>query len=96
MLKYLNPLNIVVLHGFEKGEEIAVQITEIAVMQLLDATCQSNSKDRSRFISGIDQIFLAPELSDANGARITEKADSWSLGVILYLLITGGNFDHDA
>ena len=35
---------------------------------------------------------MAPELSDSDGSKITEKADSWSLGVILYLLVTAGNF----
>ena len=43
--------------------------------------------------SGIDRIFMAPELLATKGSKITEKADSWSLGVILYILITGGNFD---
>ena len=43
-------------------------------------------------IPGIDQIFIAPELLSTNETKITEKVDSWSLGVILYLLITGGNF----
>ena len=44
-------------------------------------------------IPGIDQIFIAPELLSTTGSKITEKVDSWSLGVILYLLITGGNFE---
>ena len=43
--------------------------------------------------SGIDQIFIAPELLATNGSKITEKADSWSVGAILYVLITGGNFN---
>ena len=57
-------------------------------MQILDATNKNG-----QIFSGIDQNFMAPELSDPNGSKITDKADSWSLGVILYLLITGGNFD---
>ena len=44
-------------------------------------------------MSGIDQIFIAPELLSATSSKITEKVDSWSLGVILYLLITGGYFE---
>ena len=44
-------------------------------------------------ISGIDQIFTAPELISTNETKVSEKVDSWSLGVILYLLITGGKFE---
>ena len=39
------------------------------------------------FVSGVDRLFLAPELSLY---KMGPKCDVWSLGIILYLLITGG------
>ena len=41
-------------------------------------------------ISGVDRIFLAPEVlgSKQNGSK--GSADMWSLGVMLYFLVTGG------
>ena len=38
-------------------------------------------------VSGVDRLFLAPELSMNN---MGPKCDVWSIGVILYLLVTGG------
>ena len=44
-------------------------------------------------ISGIDRIYIAPEIInsplDSDGV-ITGKADVWSLGVIMFILISGG------
>ena len=40
-------------------------------------------------VSGIDRIFIAPEIINGD-TTVTEKADIWTLGVILYILIIGG------
>ena len=39
------------------------------------------------FVSGIDRFFLAPEL---NLYEVSAQNDVWSLGAILYLMVTGG------
>lgn len=41
-------------------------------------------------ISGIDRVYLAPELSQY---QMSAKSDVWSIGIIIYLLITGGVTD---
>ena len=46
------------------------------------------SKNREKDLSGVNLLFLAPEYF--GGDRMDWSADIWSLGVILYLLITGG------
>ena len=42
-------------------------------------------------ISGIGSMFLAPEITSGKirNDQASKKADIWSLGVIIYLLITG-------
>ena len=39
------------------------------------------------YITGVDRLFVAPELRFNN---LSEKSDVWSIGTILYLLVTGG------
>ena len=38
-------------------------------------------------MTGVDRLFLAPE---TNELRCSPKCDIWSIGAIIYLLITGG------
>lgn len=43
-------------------------------------------------VTGIDRLFLAPELYRQDN-KVSELNDVWSIGVMLYLLITGGSDD---
>ena len=54
------------------------------MMVLID----DRDSEHSYSISGVDRLFVAPELYKRNEA--SELNDVWSIGVILYLLITGG------
>ena len=45
--------------------------------------------DYANTVSGIDRLFLAPELCKYN--KKGPINDVWSIGAILYLLITGGH-----
>ena len=51
---------------------------------------QSQHQGSAAYISGVDRLFLAPELAEY---RMGPKSDVWSIGIILYLLITGGVTD---
>ena len=58
-------------------------------MQLIDLMPYSSIFKR---MSGTNHLFLAPEmkLAAASNILVTPKADVWSLGVIMYLLVVGG------
>ena len=51
---------------------------------------QSSHSGSFSHVSGVDRIFLAPEL---NSYQLGPKCDIWSVGAILYLLVTGGVTD---
>lgn len=86
--KYLSPSHIVITEGLNlMDHNISLRIANVAVMQLLEATGCFTSKK----ISGIDRYYQAPELILRDPTiQITGKADVWSVGVILYIMITGG------
>ena len=84
--RFLTPCNIAILKGFDQSESIELKITDIAMMQIIDAAGAYLPDN----IVGIDKLFLAPELSTPTPTCITDKVDTWSLGVILHLIITGG------
>ena len=48
----------------------------------LRITCEEQRES----ITGISHMFLAPEIMTG---KVSKKADIWSLGVIMYLLVTG-------
>ena len=56
-------------------------------MQLIDIRDDKSTKNK---IYGINHIFVAPEVHRSQGKACTSKADIWSVGVILYVLITQG------
>ena len=89
--KYLSPSNVIVTEGLHVMENVVtLRISDVAILQLLDLTGNFNVKK----ICGIDRCFLAPELLlKDHGVEISTKADVWSVGVILYVLITGGMKD---
>ena len=68
-------------------ENVSLKIADVAVMQLLDLTVNFSVKK----IGCIDRCYLAPEiLLNDPSVVVSPKADVWSVGVILYIMITGG------
>ena len=86
VLKYLAPHNIIAKKGFNDGEEIELRIVDLAAIQMIDIT-DSNLPSK---MLGLDSIFMAPEVAYNETERVMAQADTFSLGVILYCLVTGG------
>ena len=88
-LKTLRPQNLVFTSGFEPGSKCRLKITDIGLTHLLNL----KNPNRAKTISGVDRLFIAPELyngADTIDDKISKKSDIWSLGAILYIIITGG------
>lgn len=86
VFKCLTPEHIVITQGFRVIDPcIKLRIADIAINQILDLDRRQRYQDK---VSGMDHIFIAPEVRYQNVC--TSKADTWSVGIILYLMITGG------
>ena len=70
--------------GFKPNSKIRLKITDIVMMLLINEKCP----DRHFTISGVDRLFIAPELYKKK--EVSPLNDVYSIGIILYLLITGG------
>ena len=71
--------------GFKPFSKIKLKIADIATTLLI----QERDRDWHLQVSGVDGLFIAPELYKRN--EQTPLNDVWSIGAILYLLITGGD-----
>ena len=61
-----------------------LDIVNVETILLADSMIEENFRE----LSGVSNMFLAPEYY--TGMKAEALYDVWSIGVILYLLITGG------
>ena len=84
--KYLCPKNVIVTQGLSVGDSaIKLHISYIAMMQLIDVPEHLTIHNK---MCGLNRLYMAPEVKEGH-SQITPKADIWSFGVILYLMIIG-------
>ena len=84
--KYLCPKNVIVTQGLSVGDSaIKLHISYIAMMQLIDVPEHLTIHNK---MCGLNRLYMAPEVKEGH-RQITPKADVWSTGVILYLIVTG-------
>ena len=88
--KYLTPNDVIVTHGMHFSEAtIKLRISHIAIMQLIDVSGHLTLGEK---ICGTNKVYIAPELlqkSQQQSLSVSEKADVWSVGAILYMLVIG-------
>ena len=69
--------------GFMMTESIQLQLQDVTMMQLIDTLDNITEEQKT---CGQNRVFAAPEIENQ---PVTEKADVWSIGAILYVLHTG-------
>ena len=80
----LTPQNVLVRSESETVfDPILVDIVNVIPMMV----AQMKNPNGFSYVTGVDRLFLAPEL---NLSDVGPYNDVWSVGAILYLMITGG------
>jgi serine/threonine protein kinase len=83
-IRHCHALNIV--HRDIKPENI--MITDMDTIRLIDfGLCSLNQSERSESVVAGTPYYMAPETID--GKNCDPKADMWSLGVLLYIMMSG-------
>ena len=73
--------------GFIMTEPIQLQLKDVTIMQIVDVLDNVTEEQKT---CGFNRIFAAPEIDLSSSTQtVTEKADVWSIGAILYILNTG-------
>ena len=75
-----------VTQGFTLDTPIKLQLQYVTITQLIDIAENIPPEQK---ICGIHRIFFAPEVVKDTGKPVTAKADVWSLGTMMYMLIAG-------
>ena len=90
-LKFLAPQYVVVKNCFVSGQP-ELDIVGVENMIIADSLLKKEQDYQSKLIehlSGINWLFLAPEIfTDEQYDNMS--ADIWSVGMIIYCLMTGG------
>lgn len=67
-----------------------IQNDQVKLINIASLVVQQTKKSEAeRTISGVDQLFIEPELSSNCPHKPSDKGDVWCIGAILYLLVAG-------